>query len=351
MFNPVKNQHANPSGNCLLDHHVTPALEGQTVSAETLGQGPNIEAARAILAGKPAPAGHPWGRWQRSERAASYLQGLMAPPPTVTIADLAERFPDEPPADDPEDQPPVDRYNSLSPVERAIEETITTAIDADIFNPARNHPIFLHELRQAQRRTLEQLLAMATAVHHQEPETIEAARAYLAGENPPEENPHHQPGSVSEDVLQLVAAVPIPLTAKSLAEVLPDEEYEGLSPDEECAVQYNRLTPIERAIDQVLGRISGVRLEFQGNDEFYVNELRLFQRRLLAELLTLWDSQATEGKADTTNDTTNALEAFAAAKLESAMEASGFQLPAGRRWKVSVEAVAEHDALEQGVES
>jgi hypothetical protein len=160
---------------------------------------------------------------------------------------------------------------------------------------------------------------MSAATVHQEPEAIEAARAYLAGQNPPENNGRHEPGGISEDVLELANARPVTLTAEYLAAAtIPDDA----------------LGPVERALDQVAAVIGA---EIEGPD-FYANEVRLLQRRLLSELLALWDSQTTEAATDTDKADTNALEAFAVAKLESAMELSGYRLPAGYRWKVCVEA-------------
>jgi hypothetical protein len=123
----------------------------------------NIEYARAILAGKPIPEGGVrWDSLHECPQTGSRLKELLAPAPRLTVDDLMPLFSDFEIRDGahPEDKALAETYNALCPVGRAIDEVIgdlaSRVVDAEIANP-----IYLHELRQAQRRTLELLLEMA----------------------------------------------------------------------------------------------------------------------------------------------------------------------------------------------
>lgn len=112
-----------------------------------------IDAAKAILAGKPVPTGHGWSRWAAQPRIATALAEMWRMP-AVTIEDLAALYPDRQ-DDDPAEAEAVTRYNALSPVERAISEWADTL---DVIR--ERNPIVHFELRLALRRALERMVAM-----------------------------------------------------------------------------------------------------------------------------------------------------------------------------------------------
>lgn len=127
----------------------------------------NIEAARAIIAGELMPAAHPW----HGATLAGRCREMTATPPIPTDAELAELFPAWPEKvplfdrdDEPLDPEAADEctawHNSLSPVGRAIDEVLYT-LDQGIDEDYIRNPIYLHELRRAQRRTLQRLLELA----------------------------------------------------------------------------------------------------------------------------------------------------------------------------------------------
>lgn len=104
--------------------------------------------AKALLEGK-AP------RWQlKEDKAARIEKFAVTTAPEVSQLALAEAFPDDP------NPPDGDLYNEQTPIERAIGEIISDVLDCTNYDEFRN-PLYRHEVRQAQRRTLEHLLALA----------------------------------------------------------------------------------------------------------------------------------------------------------------------------------------------
>lgn len=136
--------------------------------------------AKALLEGK-AP------RWQlKEDKAARIEKFAVTTAPEVSELALAEAFPDEP------NPPDGDLYNEQTPIERAIGEIISDVHDCTDYDEFRN-PLYRHEVRQAQRRTLEHLLKMAEEpqgedgpppVVNQAPTAIRTAQAVLQGKLP-----------------------------------------------------------------------------------------------------------------------------------------------------------------------
>lgn len=121
----------------------------------------HIYVARAILAGQPIPEGYRWGcDWETPFKRRT--KELVQEPPSVTYADFAKLYPDdEEQHDNPEDAEITAEYNALSPAERAMDFLFATLDGAGLNERDVRDPIYLYEIRLAQRRTLERLLDLA----------------------------------------------------------------------------------------------------------------------------------------------------------------------------------------------
>lgn len=151
---PDQSKHAESLSGVFPEQPPSPPAEGKP----TLQEGPNVLAARAVLAGEQMPECY-WSPWPAKGEPAARLQELAAEVPAFTAESLGARFPDKR-AVWPEDRADIAAYNALSPLERALDEVFADFAEGIDETEVRN-PIYLHELRQAQRRTLERLLEVA----------------------------------------------------------------------------------------------------------------------------------------------------------------------------------------------
>jgi hypothetical protein len=148
----INTKHADPSNVVAFEHHPDPARQGQTVSADLLAD------AMAILRGEESTAlgfvaHHP---------LAGKSYALLSPP-ELTPEVLEAAFPDQV-VEDEEDDEPGARFNRWNHLERALEEVVYDIVSGSPIEwPNVKNPVYAHELRMAQRRTLEHLLSLAGA--------------------------------------------------------------------------------------------------------------------------------------------------------------------------------------------
>lgn len=235
-------------------------------------------------------------------------------PLEVTIEDLAAAFPNNDRCD------PGDPYIRQTPLERALSEVVCDVVDCDTqnlpystngFSLLRN-PLYRHEVRQAQRRTLEHLLRMAEKpeeeecppsppVAHEREEDfyshVLAAESLLAGLNPPKSTGWTLPGACHGRVREFFDLQSSPFEFRWLAKLRAED---GLSPEEAIAAEGDDDTGFEesptlrrKAIAKALSEVLSIISENFTHDTwpenvFLAHSLRMAYRKALIELLAIW---------------------------------------------------------------
>lgn len=238
--------------------------------------------------------------------------------PEMSREDLAKAFPDR--ADYDADDP----YCKQSPLERAISEVICDVVDCETSGLSHStvryeeivNPLYLHEIRLAQRRTMEQLLKMAEEpeeeecppsppVAHEREEDLHshihshilAAESLLAGLNPPKSTGWTLPGACHGRVREFFDLQSSPFEFRWLAQLRAED---GLSPEEVIAAEGDDDTGFEesptlrrKAIAKALSEVLSIISENFTHDTwpenvFLAHSLRMAYRKALIELLAIW---------------------------------------------------------------
>ncbi len=235
--------------------------------------------------------------------------------PSVSAEALFEAFPDrvEHDANDP--------YCEQSPLGRAIWEVVCDVVDCETgglshatggYEEIRG-PLYRHEIRQAQRRTLNRLLRMAEDAQEKAdsnsvpPEEhdytddptalVLAAESMLAGLNPPKTTGWELPRTTHGRVQEFFDPQPPRLEFGSLASFRAED---GLSPDEILAAEADddkgfvdspklRRKAISKALNEALFLIcENFEYTEWPQNAFLAHAMRMTYRRTLIELLGLW---------------------------------------------------------------